>query len=234
MIPGMTATAHSPVDWSAVHTVFLDMDGTLLDLYFDNHFWIEHVPLRWGEQRGMTLEQAKQALHPRFKALEGTLNWYCVDHWSRELEMDILALKRELQHLIGVLPDVPQFLRYLRSLGKRIVLLTNAHGDVLELKMELTELRDYFDVLISSHQLGLPKEGPGFWDKLQSLEPFEPRRALLMDDSLRVLRAAHRAGIGQLVAMRRPDSRYPAREIDEFPAVTRLGELLSDQGSASK
>ncbi|MGD8938682.1 MAG: haloacid dehalogenase, partial [Gammaproteobacteria bacterium] len=37
------------IDWTQIDTVLLDMDGTLLDLHFDNHFWREHVPLRYGE-----------------------------------------------------------------------------------------------------------------------------------------------------------------------------------------
>jgi len=226
MIPAMMQGAHPIIDWSAVRTLFLDMDGTLLDLHFDNHFWIEHVPLCWGEKHGFDLETAKAELHPRFQAVEGTLNWYCVDHWSAELEMDILELKRDLLHLIRMLPDVPEFLRYVRSLGKRVVLLTNAHGAVLELKMELTELSGYFDALISSHQLGIPKEGPGFWEALRAIEPFEYPHAALLDDSRRVLEAARGAGIGQVVAMRRPDSRYPPRDMPGFPAVTRLSELI--------
>ncbi|HBT55971.1 MAG TPA: haloacid dehalogenase, partial [Pseudomonas sp.] len=32
------------LNWNAIDTVLLDMDGTLLDLHFDNHFWLEHMP----------------------------------------------------------------------------------------------------------------------------------------------------------------------------------------------
>ena len=32
------------LDWTSIDTVLLDMDGTLLDLRFDNWFWQEHVP----------------------------------------------------------------------------------------------------------------------------------------------------------------------------------------------
>ena len=36
------------LDWQDIHTVLLDMDGTLLDLHFDNHFWLEHLPKRYA------------------------------------------------------------------------------------------------------------------------------------------------------------------------------------------
>ena len=32
-----------PLAWRDIDTVLLDMDGTLLDLHYDNHFWLEPV-----------------------------------------------------------------------------------------------------------------------------------------------------------------------------------------------
>lgn len=213
-------------DWSAIETVFLDMDGTLLDLSFDNYFWQEHVPLRFGERHGLSLENAKAELMPRFRRMEGTLQWYCLDHWSRELDMDILALKREVEHLISVLPHAEEFLRRVRAAGKRLVLVTNAHGDTLALKMQRTRLDGYFDRIVSSHEFGTPKETPGFWRALTETERFDPGASLLADDSLPVLRAARDYGIRQVIAMRRPDSGKPSRLIEEFPSVETLAELM--------
>ena len=34
-----------------VDTVLLDMDGTLLDLAFDNYFWQKLVPETWGREK---------------------------------------------------------------------------------------------------------------------------------------------------------------------------------------
>ncbi|HEX2666838.1 MAG TPA: GMP/IMP nucleotidase [Gammaproteobacteria bacterium] len=222
----MQPVTHSLPDWSQVESVFLDMDGTLLDLHFDNHFWLEHIPLRYGERLGLSKEAALEALTPRFRAVEGTLAWYSLDYWSRELDMDVVTLKREVDHLIRVLPHAEDFLRAVRAAGKRLVLVTNAHAPVLEMKMERTGLDAHFDNIISSHSLGNPKETAEFWHSLQEAEPFDPNCTLFADDSLAVLRAARGYGIRHIVAMRKPDSRRPAREILDFPSIETFAELM--------
>jgi len=219
----------SPVEWNRVDTVLLDMDGTLLDLHFDNRFWIELLPTRWGEQRGMNYEQAFAELYPLFKAREGTLEWYSTTFWRAQLGLDIVAMKNELAHLVQVLPGAEDFLKAVRDSGRRLVLVTNAHDDTLEFKLARIEIGQYFDAMYTSHQFGMPKEGEGFWDRVQKAEPFDRSRALFADDSLRVLHNARTYGIAQLICMRQPDSTQPVREITEFPGVLSLLEIMPDQ-----
>jgi 5'-nucleotidase len=221
----MQPSKHRSPDWKDLDSVFLDMDGTLLDLHFDNHFWLEHIPLRYGEREGMSKEAALEALMPRFRAVEGTLAWYSLDHWSRELDMDVVELKREVEHLIRVLPHAEEFLKAVRKAGKRLVLVTNAHAPVLEMKMQRTRLDAHFDAIVSSHDLGNPKETAAFWHSLQEVEPFDPARTLFADDSLPVLRAARDYGIKHLIAMRKPDSQRPARDISDFFSIESFAEL---------
>lgn len=212
--------------WKEVETVFLDMDGTLLDLHFDNRFWQEHVPLRFGEKHGLPLDEAKQQLYPRFKAAEGTIDWYCIDYWSRELGMDIAQLKTELEHLIQVHPHVAGFLQLLGQTDKRVALLTNAHHKVVELKLDTTGLKEHFDELICAHSFRIPKEDPRFWPELARSDPFHRDTTLFVDDSLPVLRAAKDYGVRYLRAVRLPDSKMPPKDTGEFIAVERFDELM--------
>ena len=215
-------------DWAQIDTVLLDMDGTLLDLHFDNHFWLEYVPRRYAEQHGLSLEAATEELMQRYRRVEGTLDWYCVDYWSRELALDIPLLKTEVEHLIAVHPHVTDFLECLGTSGKSRVLVTNAHQKALQLKMGKTRLGAYLDQVISAHDIGLPKENPAFWERLQQVVHFSPERSLFIDDSLPVLRSARDFGIGNLLCMLQPDARQPAREISEFPALQHFELLLQD------
>lgn len=216
--------------WSEIDTVLLDMDGTLLDLHFDNHFWLEYLPRRYAEHHGISRAMADLELQPLFEAHAGKLTWYCLDFWSAELKLSVSALKREVAHLIALKPDADRFLAALRQTGKRVALITNAHRDSLSLKLEKVELAPWFDRLISSHDYGFPKEDQQFWFALQQDFPFDPARTLFIDDSLPILRSACRYGIAHLLGVRRPDSRQPPRDTAEFEAVETYRELLEGLG----
>jgi HAD superfamily hydrolase (TIGR01509 family) len=228
----MDTTNTRPVQWQSVDVVLLDMDGTLLDLGFDNYFWRAFVPERYSRHHGVSLEEARARLEAWYLERQGTLQWYCLEYWRDRLEMDVVAMKREIRHRIRVLPDVPRFLESVRRSGKRLVLVTNAHRDSLIVKMECTALHAHFDAVYSSHDFGLPKEDSGFWLRLQEIERFSAPRTLLVDDSLPVLESARRFGIGQLVAIRRPELDGPARQVQGFEQVDGVSELIDPDESS--
>ena len=214
-------------DWSAIDTVLLDLDGTLLDLSFDNRFWRHTIPAAWAEARGVSLEQARAHLTPRFRQHEGTLDWYCVQFWSRELELDVAALKRASMHEVRWLAGVPEFLSALRRSGKRLVLLTNAHPESLAIKDERTGVSGYLDAMFSSHRFAWPKEDPRFWESVRRTEPFDPGRTLFVDDSPAVLAAARAAGLRWVIGVRHPDSQGTVRDHGPWPAVDRITDLAA-------
>jgi 5'-nucleotidase len=214
------------VEWNRVEHVLLDMDGTILDLAFDNHFWRDLVPERYARQRGMSVEQARTELEPHFTSLQGRLEWYCLDYWSELTRLDLAALKREIRHRIAPLEGAEGFLRAVKDSGRGLWLVTNAHRNSWALKMEQTALGPFFDRIVCSHDFAAPKEDPRFWARLHDRHPFERERALFVDDSLPVLRAAADFGIGQRVAIRRPDTTRPPRDITEMTSVDRLADLL--------
>ncbi len=221
----MIASA-SLLDWNNIDTVLLDMDGTLLDLYFDNHFWLEHLPLRYAERHGMSAEQARIHLIDVFAAQRGTLNWYCVDYWSRQLQLDIGELKREIRHLIAIRPHVDDFLQRLHNSPRQVWLVTNAHRKSLDIKMTHTRIERWFDRILCSHDFAQPKESAEFWQRLRAEHPFEPARTLFIDDSAAVLHAAQQFGIRYLLTLLQPDSRQMRREHTEFPGILHFDEIM--------
>ncbi|MPQ82594.1 GMP/IMP nucleotidase [Pseudomonas sp. MAFF 730085] len=212
--------------WHAIDTVLLDMDGTLLDLHYDNHFWMEHLPQRYAELHGVSRAMAEMELQPLFERNAGQLQWYCLDFWSTELAIPVRELKLETAHLIALRPDADTFLAAIKQAGKRVILITNAHRDSLSLKLERIELAPYFERLISSHDYGFAKESPQFWDALQADIGFDPARSLFIDDTLPILRSAREFGVGHLLAVKEPDSKKGPKDTGEFAAVGDYRELI--------
>ena len=212
--------------WGDIDTVLLDMDGTLLDLHYDNHFWLEHLPQRYAELHGISRAMADLELTPLFERNAGQLQWYCLDFWSTELKIPVRELKLETANLIALRPDADTFLAAIRQAGKRVIMITNAHRDSLSLKMERIELAPYFERLISSHDYGFPKESPAFWDALQADIGFDPQRSLFIDDTLPILRSARDFGVAHLLAVKQPDSQKGPKDTAEFAALGDYRELL--------
>ena len=79
--------------WNNVDTVLLDMDGTLLDKYFDDYFWEHYLPEEYAKKYNIGPDEAKQQLLSRYRKEEKTLAWTDLDFWSKEFDLDIPALK---------------------------------------------------------------------------------------------------------------------------------------------
>ncbi len=220
------------LDWNTIDTVLLDMDGTILDRHFDDHFWLEPVPQRWAEQNHTPLEQAKKQLYALFRSQENSLNWTDLDYWSDRLKLDIPLLKREIEHLIAVHPHVIEFLLFLKHSGKSVWLVTNAHSKTLNLKMNNTRIGHYFDGTICAHQVGVPKEDNGFWDKLQKFICYDPARTLLGEDSETNLTTAQNYGIRYLMYISRYSSKIVPRNSEHFMTIEYFNALIPEKGES--
>lgn len=216
----------NPLDWSQIDTVFLDMDGVLLDLRYDNWFWSEHVPARYADRHEITLEEAKSRVYPKMHAVRGTIDWYCVDYWSDTLELDIVELKTNSAHRVQVRPQVAAFLNAVGNTAQGLHLVTNAHRKTIEVKFARTGLGAYFDEIICSHDYGIPKEDVSFWTGVFRERSVDPSRTLFIDDNLDVLRAAQEFGIGHLCTVSQPDSGAPVKENEEFDTIHSFAEIM--------
>jgi putative hydrolase of the HAD superfamily len=218
------------IDWTCIDTVLLDMDGTLLDRHFDDYFWLEHVPKTYSRKNGIPIGKAKEDLYRLFRSQENTLNWTDLDYWSQRLGLDIPILKQEVDNLIAVHPYVVEFLLYLRRHGKSVYLVTNAHSKTLDLKMRKTRLGSYFTGIISAHELGLPKEDNGFWEKLREKIPYDPEKTLLAEDSETNLETARLYGIRYLIYVGRFSSTVTPAASERFTSIHYFSQLIPAEG----
>lgn len=202
------------------------MDGTLLDLHFDNHFWLEHIPKKLAEKDGKPFVECVQYMKDSCALVAGQLEWYCLDYWADKLDLDMMEAKREINHLIRLRDDCVPFLDALKNSQRRVVLVTNSHPDGLSLKVEKTQLDEHIDVLISTHQFGASKESQSLWQQLHQHLDFNPNTTLFVDDSQRILDAARTFGIAYTLGVTNPDSQKPDISISGHPYTNNYHDLL--------
>lgn len=231
-VPDRSAST-KPLNWAQIDTVLLDMDGTLLDLHYDNHIWNTVLPERVARREFATdspnrrqIDQVAERLFSRMSTVYGTLEFYNLRFWAELTGLDLVALHHEFADLIVYRPGADAFLTALGESARQVILATNAHRDGLSVKHQHTGIMSRFDAIVSSHDYGAPKEEQKFWHSLQAAHPFNPERALFIDDNLKVLGSAETFGIGALLCITQPDSRKPPRPELGYPAVNDLGELL--------
>lgn len=216
------------INWQNVETVLLDMDGTLLDLHFDTYFWLTLVPETLAKKTGKSIEHCHAFMAEEFAKVYGTISWYCLDYWTDLLDIDIVNLKREIEHLISIRPDTLPFLDALKDSGRKVVLLTNAHPGSLSLKIERTQLDSHIDTLISTHQYGVSKEFQSLWQAVQADVGFTPKNTLFVDDGIPILAAAEKFGIGELLCVSNPDSKKPETIVEDYSFTNDFRLLLDD------
>ncbi|CAC9960405.1 GMP/IMP nucleotidase YrfG [uncultured Gammaproteobacteria bacterium] len=220
------AGVENNINWASIDTILLDMDGTLLDLNFDLHFWLEYLPLVYANKHNLTHQQSKDKIRPMLEKEQGNLHWYCLDYWQNIFKLDIVKLKEDVSHLIKIHPFVLDFLAQAKQHNKRIYLVTNAHRKTVRLKMRVTNLESYFDEIVTSHDYGIAKEDQGFWQHLEKAINLDKEKSIFFDDSISVLNSAKKFGIGTVVAISKPSSQIDTKQIKGFVNIETFEHAL--------
>ncbi len=224
--PEATKQIRPEFSWDHIDRVFLDMDGTLLDKYYDDYFWEHYVPEAYAARNGGDIEEARNLLLKTYRSVEHTLQWTDLDYWSARLHLDIVALKREIRHLINIHPHIIDYFQYMQRIGKKLYLITNAHPKTLAIKMEQVNIESWFEKLICAEEVGAAKEQPEFWARLQRLLPYDTSRTLFADDTEKVLHSAESFGLRHLIHIAKPSSRLPAQFSPHYQSIESFKELI--------
>ncbi len=219
-------------DWSHIDDVLLDMDGTLLDRHFDNFFFEEELPRRYATLHGLSCEEARNRLMSMYRSVEGELAWTDLDYWTKQVGIDVVAMHKELAHMIGFLSGAEEFLRYLRKLGKRVTIVTNAHEAGVSVKVAKTGLDRYVDRIVDAFEVGYLKMRPEYWPNCQRLLSFDPARSLFMDDDEGCLMAAKAFGVAYLVHSAKSSSQLPPTPLPQFFSISGFAPLMNDRPSS--
>lgn len=225
MNKAISPTIHPQINWDEIDTVLLDMDGTLLDKYFDDYFWEKYVPEMYADKHKLSTEDAETKLLEKYRSVESTLQWTDLNYWTTRLGLDVAALKKEIDHLINVHDHVFDFLTFVASRKIRLCLITNAHPKTLEIKLAKTHIDPFFDDIICADEIGAAKEQIEFWHGLEKALDFDRNRSLFADDTEKCLFAARMYGIECLLHIAKPSSKLEVHYSTEFPSIADFGEL---------
>ncbi|MBM4123023.1 MAG: hypothetical protein FJ249_10585 [Nitrospira sp.] len=221
--------SHSALDWDAVDDVLLDMDGTLLDRHFDNFFFEEELPRRYAAKHGLNFEEALEKLLAMYQSVEGELAWTDLHYWTRRLGIDVVALTKEFDHLIGFHPDAVGFLQFLRAAGKRVHVVTNAHEAGVAIKVARTGMDRHVDRILNAFEVGYLKMRAEYWPTCQNLLGFDPARSLYIDDDEACLASAQEYGIGHLYHRSKSSSQLPSQSSSQFRSIENFHTLMTQQ-----
>lgn len=227
MLQHRADSAPPPVDWSHIDDVLLDMDGTLLDRHFDNFFFEEELPRRYAAKHALAFPEARDRLMSMYRSVEGELAWTDLHYWTEQVQIDVVALHRELDHMIGFLPDAEAFLLSLRRLGKRVTILTNAHRAGVEVKTAKTGLHRQVDRIVDAFEVGWLKMRAEYWPTCRELVGFDPTRALYIDDDEQCLAAAEDFGIGRIFHRSKSSSQSSPVPSARFHSIENFESILS-------
>lgn len=232
MTPDTSRLTPHTIEWNEIDDVLLDMDGTLLDRHFDNFFFEEELPRRYAALRALPFEEARERLIAMYRSVEGELAWTDLNYWTRRVGIDVVAMHKELDHMIGFLPGAEEFLRHLRQLGKRVTIVTNAHSTGVSVKVAKTGLDRYVNRIVDAFEVGYLKMRPEYWPNCQRLLGFDPSRSLFMDDDEGCLMAAKEFGVAHLVHSAKSSSQLPPAPLSQFFSIAGFAPLLNGRSPA--
>ena len=208
--------------WNSIETFFLDLDGTLLDLAYDNYFWHEHIPNIYAKKYNMNFIQAKNDFEKKYKEKKDTLDWYSLNYWSQRigvnLEHEVLNTKNKIQ----IFPGSINFLRNLKKHNLKIVLLTNCPRNMLHIKITQTKLWGYFDKIISSEDYGFSKENNNFWKCLDKELLYCKNTSVFIDDNQEVLKCSYNNDIKNVFCINFPDSNQCKQIVKDFRSLDNI------------
>ena len=213
-------------DWNQVDDVLLDMDGTLLDRHFDNFFFEEELPRRYAAKHGLDPADAREKLFALYRNAEGELRWTDLHYWTESLGIDVVAMTKEFDHMIGFLPHAEDFLRHLNAKGKRVHLVTNAHMAGVAIKIGKTGLDRHVHRIVDAFEVGYLKMRVEYWPICQRLIGFEPKRTFYLDDDESCLNAAREYGIGHVFHSAKSSSQLPPQRSMRHRSIESLAAFI--------
>ena len=68
------------ISWENMDTLLIDLDGTLLDLHYDNYIWEVAIVEKYAAKHAISFNAAREVIVSKIKRYSGTIQAYCFSH----------------------------------------------------------------------------------------------------------------------------------------------------------
>ena len=135
-----------------IKVISFDLDGTLVDPEFSEWVWGVGIPQLFAEKRGISFDEAKEIVKKEYRKVgDGSLQWYDIKHWFNLFQLNghWKPLLNRFSHKIKTYPEVSKVLQDL-SPDYRLIIISNAAREFIDIEVEVAELRRYFSRIFSA------------------------------------------------------------------------------------
>ena len=166
--------------------VSFDLDGTITDISFADSVWLEGIPRSFADKNGVSLENAKRRVMCEYaKVGRDRLEWYDLRYWIGKLCLDVRPeeLLDSYQHKIKIYPEVVEVLEEFSSMGFRLIVVSNARREFVDLELQKTNIARYFErVYSATSDFGLTKNKVELYRKVCEICDVSPNEVIHVGD----------------------------------------------------
>lgn len=166
--------------------VSFDLDGTITDISFADSVWLEGIPRSFADKNGVSLEDAKRRVMGEYaKVGRDRLEWYDLRYWIGKLCLDVRPeeLLDSFQHRIRIYPEVVEVLEEFSSKGFRLIVVSNARREFVDLELHKTNIARYFEQIYSAtSDFGLIKNKVELYRRVCKICDVSPNEVIHVGD----------------------------------------------------
>ena len=152
-----------------IKVISFDLDGTLVAPEFSEWVWGVGIPQLFAEKKGIPFDKAKEIVEGEYRKVgDGSLEWYDIKYWFNFFQLDgnWKPLLNRFSQRITTYPEVLKVLKDL-SYHYRLIIISNAAREFIDIEVEVAELRGYFSRIFSAtSDFGQVKKTAEFYGRI--------------------------------------------------------------------
>ena len=215
------------VKLNSTTAILSDLDGVILNLDYDIKFWESWLPEHVANQSNQNLEEIKIKIQAEIDTQRGTLNFYDLNYWDDLLNVDCMEIIREQEEKCSFLEGSYKALQRLSTLKNPKYILTNGDPRIQEYKAETQNFLEFFNSIFYSMHVGYPKESKEFWALARHNLNLDFEDTIFIDDDLKVVTAAAKAGIKQVAWITPGKNRILQNRVATFASLADLVSTIT-------